>query len=183
MLSLPIRAALFRLFLALAALLAWQAPAQAKVAVTFHSFSGSFLTGRYPHAFVEFDGTLDDTGEVIHTNYGFSAVSAGPQVLAGPVKASIYTEKERYVRSTNHHFTIEVSDATYRRMMAETVAWRDAPGKFYDLDKRNCIHFVGRIAELGGLRVDYPHDLLRHPKAWLNHIAELNPQLHARPIR
>jgi hypothetical protein len=41
---------------------------------------------------------------------------------------------------------------------------------------------VGRLAELAGLEVDYPHDLLRKPKAWLNHIGDLNPQLGARPI-
>jgi hypothetical protein len=182
MLSISFRAVLVRLLLALAALVALQAPAGAHVSVTFHSYSGSFLTGRYPHAFVSFDGTLDDTGEAIHTNYGFSAVTAGPEVLAGPVKASIFTEKDRYVRNANRHFTIEVPDATYRRMVAEMIAWRDAPGKFYDLNHRNCIHFVGAIAVLAGLRVDFPHEMLRKPKAWLNHIGDLNPQLGAHHI-
>jgi hypothetical protein len=172
---------LVRLLLVAAALMASAAPAQAEVKVSFHSFSGSFL-GRYPHAFVVFDGTLDGTGERINENYGFSAKSAGPSVLMGPVEHGIYTEKERYIRTTNRHFTITVSDATYRRMKQEVIAWRDAPGKYYDLDTRNCIHFVGRIAELGGLRVDYPSDMLRKPKAWLNHITQLNPQLGARPV-
>ena len=179
----PINRLLFHFFLALAALVALAVPAEAQVQVSFHSFSGSFLTGRYPHAFVAFDGTLDDTGERVHTNYGFSARSAGPSVLAGPVSHGMYTEKEKYIRSTNNHFTITVSDATYRRMIQEMVAWRDAPGKYYDLDNRNCIHFVGAIARLGGLTVDYPQSMLRHPKEWLNHIAALNPQLGARPIR
>ena len=62
-------------------------------------------------------------------------------------------------------------------------AWRNAPGKYYDLDTRNCIHFVGRIAQLGGLKVDYPKNLLRKPRAWLNHVSELNPQLGAKAIR
>jgi len=174
---------LLRFALAFAALCVSASPAWAQVQVSFHSFSGSFLTGRYPHAFVAFDGTLDDTGEHIHTNYGFSARSAGPSVLAGPVAHGMYTEKEKYVRSTNNHITITVSDATYRRMIQEMAAWRDAPGKYYDLDHRNCIHFVGAIAQIGGLRVDYPAAMIRHPKEWLNHIAELNPQLGARPIR
>jgi len=174
---------LFPFLLPLFALLAWAIPAEAQVQVSFHSFSGSFLTGRYPHAFVAFDGTLDDTGEHVHTNYGFSARSAGPSVLAGPVAHGMYTEKEKYVRSTNNHFTITVSDATYRRMIQEMAAWRDAPGKYYDLDHRNCIHFVGAIAQIAGLKVDYPPAMIRHPKEWLNHIAALNPQLGARPIR
>ena len=42
---------------------------------------------------------------------------------------------------------------------------------------------LGAIAALGGLRVDYPQDMLRKPKAWLNHLTALNPQLGARPIR
>lgn len=172
----------FRLVVALAALLAWAVPAQAEVEVSFHSFNGSFF-GRYPHAFVVFEGTLDDTGEAISENFGFSARSADPSVLMGPVRHGIYTEKPRYIRTTNRHFTITVSDATYRRMKQEVAAWRDAPGKYYDLETRNCIHFVGRIAELAGLSVDFPSNMLRKPKSWLNHVATLNPRLGATPIR
>ena len=176
------RRALSRLILIVAALVAWTVPAHAEVKVHFHSFSGSFF-GRYPHAFVVFEGKLDDTGEVIKENYGFSAKTAGPNVLLGPTAHIVMTEKPKYIRTTNRHFTLTVSDATYRRMKAEVIAWRDAPGKFYDLDERNCIHFVARIAELGGVTVDFPEDLLRKPKEWFNHIAQLNPQLHARIFR
>ena len=172
----------FRLALALAALAAWAVPAHAEVRVSFHSFNGSVFAGRYPHAFVVFEGTLEATGEQINENYGFSAKSASPAVLAGPVEHGIYVEKPRHIRDTNRHFTITVSDATYHRMKQEVAAWRDAPGKYYDLDRRNCIHFVGAIAALGGVRVDYPSDMLRRPKAWLNHIAAINPQLGARQI-
>ena len=173
---------LFRLALTIAALMASAVPAHAEVEVSFHSFNGSFF-GPYPHAFVVFSGTLDDTGAVIDENYGFSARSVGPAVLLGPVAHAINAQKPQYIRTSNRHFTITVSDATYRRMKDEVIAWRDAPGKYYDLDTRNCIHFVGRIAELGGLRVDYPDDMLRKPKAWLNHVTQLNPQLGAHPIR
>lgn len=172
---------LLRTLLAAILLLA-SAAAQAQVSVSFHSFNGS-LFGRYPHAFVVFEGTLDSTGEKVDENYGFSAKSIGPSVLTGPVEHIIYVEKPEYIARTNTHFTIKVSDDTYRRMIAEVAAWRNAPGKFYDLDKRNCIHFVGAIAALAGLKVDYPHKLLRKPKAWLNHIIGLNPQLHASPVK
>lgn len=176
------RLALIRLLLVVGALALWPLPAQAKVQVAFHSFNGSVLWGRYPHTFVAFDGTLDDTGEKVHENYGFSAKSNSPAVFSGPVQHIVMSEKEKYLKSTNTHFTITVSDATYRRMKAEVIAWRDAPGKYYDLETRNCIHFVGRMAQLAGLRVDYPSDMLRTPKAWLNHITALNPQLGAKPI-
>jgi hypothetical protein len=95
----------------------------------------------------------------------------------------MYTEKERYLRSTNKHFTVTVSDTTYHRMMQEMAAWRDAPGKYYELDTRNCIHFVGAIAQLAGLRVDYPSSMIRHPKRWLNHVTTMNPQLGVQPLR
>lgn len=183
MVTTSVRATLFRALLALAAVACWHVPAVAAVQVYFHSFGGSMFGGRYPHAFVVFDGTLDTTGERVYENYGFSARSATPDVLLGPVAHGMYSENDRYIRTTNRHFSITVSDATYRQMKSEVIAWRDAPGKYYDLDKRNCLHFVGRIAELGGLRVDYPTDMLRKPKAWLNHVATLNPQLGAPQIR
>jgi hypothetical protein len=182
MLSSVVRSAVARLLLVAAALMLWHGAAQAAVQVSFHSFSGSVF-GRYPHAFVVFEGTLNETGAPIHENYGFSATSAGPQVLLGPVKHGMYTEKDKYIRTTNRHFTVTVSDATYWRMKQEVAAWRDAPGKYYDLDKRNCIHFVGAIAQIAGLKVDFPESMLRKPKIWLNHIAALNPQLGAKPIK
>ena len=164
------------------ALLALAAPAAAEVRASFHSFNGSVLFGRYPHTFVVFEGTLDETGERIEENFGFSAKTAGPAVLTGPVKHIIMTEKEKWVERTNRHFTIPLSDQQYRAMRREVFAWRDHPGKYYDLDERNCIHFVGRMAQMAGLKVDYPEDMLRRPKAWLNHITGLNPQLGAKQI-
>jgi len=162
-------------------LLAFVAPsAQARVDVHFHSFNGSMFAGRYPHTFVVFDGQIDGTGERIYENYGFSAQRATPAVLRGPVPHIVMTEKEKHIGTTNRHFTLTVSDETYRRLKAEVIAWRDAPGRFYDLNTRNCIHFVGRLAELAGLRVDYPPELLRKPRAWLNHVGQMNPQIVSR---
>ena len=149
--------------------------------MTFHSFDGSVLFGRYPHTFISMEGTLED-GTPVKENYGFSAKSAGPAVLAGPVKHIVMTEKDKYVRSTNRHFTVAVDDAKYHDIRREVFRWRDAPGKYYDLDTRNCIHFVGAIAEMVGVKVDYPEKMLRRPKAWLNHVTAMNPQLGAAQI-
>jgi len=177
------RSALFRFLLIVVAVAGCHGGALASVQVHFHSFNGSMFAGRYPHTFVVFDGTLEGSGERIYENYGFSARSAAPDVLLGPVAHRVYSESDRYIRTTNRHFSLTVSDATYLRMKEEVIAWREAPGKYYDLETRNCIHFVGRIAALGGLSVDYPQDMLRKPKAWLNHVTALNPQLGAQPIR
>lgn len=178
------RALFIRLLMALvaAAGVGWSPAAHAKVSISFHSFNGSVVFGRYPHTFILLHGTEEATGRVVNENYGFTAASVGPAILNGPVKHAVESEPTKYIRSTNRHFTIELSDAEYRRIADEVARWRDAPGKYYDLDTRNCIHFVGRMAELAGLKVTYPKSMLRKPKAWLNHVATLNPQLRARQL-
>jgi hypothetical protein len=178
-----IRFACLRLLLSFLALFAFAQPAWAKVEVEFHSFNGSLFFGRYPHTFVVFKGKLDDTGQTVDENFGFTAKHITPSILSGPVEGEIYVEQPKWIAKTNTHFTVTVDDATYRKMRAEVDFWGHHPGKFYDLDHNNCISFVGKMAEMAGLKVDYPHDLMRKPRAWLNHIAELNPQLHAKAIK
>lgn len=170
---------LLRLFAALLALLA-SSVAMAEVRVTFHSFNGSMPFGRFPHAFVSFDGTLDATGERVKENFGWSAKTISPAVLSGPVYGVILVEKDKWLTQTNRHFTISLTDAQYRTLRAEVERFRTAPGKYYSLESRNCIHFVGRMAELLGLTVEYPANMLRKPRMWLNHIGDLNPQLNAK---
>jgi len=176
------RCTVLRVLLSVLAILAFAQPASAKVEVEFHSFNGSMFFGRYPHTFVVFRGTLDDTGQAIDENFGFTAKHVSPAILAGAVEGEIYVEKPKWIARTNTHFTVTVDDATYRKMRAEVDFWGNHPGKFYDLDHNNCVSFVGKIAEMAGLKVDFPHDLMRKPRAWLNHIAALNPRLHAKAI-
>ena len=173
-------ARLLQLALALTAFF-WAASASAEVRLTFHSFDGSVLFGRYPHTFVSLEGELAD-GTPIKENYGFSAKSASPAVLRGPVEHVILTEKDKWIDRTNQHFTLTIDDSKYWAIRKEVARWRDAPGKFYSLDFRNCIHFVGAIAQLVGVRVTYPEDMLRRPKKWLNHVTARNPQLRAAQI-
>ena len=168
-----------RFFAALLALVS-AAAASAEVRVTFHSFNGSMPFGRFPHAFVAFDGTLEGTGERVHENFGWSAKTISPAVLSGPVYGVILIEKEKWLTKTNRHFTVSLTDEQYRRLRAEVEAFRTAPGRHYSLENRNCIHFVGRMAEILGLKVDYPRELLRKPREWLNRIGTLNPQLKAK---
>lgn len=170
---------LLRLFAALLALVSASA-ALAEVRVTFHSFNGSMPFGRFPHAFVAFDGALDATGERVSENFGWSAKTISPAILSGPVYGVILVEKDKWLTKTNRHFTISLTDAQYHKLRAEVEAFRTHPGKHYSLENRNCIHFVGRMAELLGLKVDYPRDMMRKPRMWLNHIGKLNPQLSAK---
>lgn len=156
-------------------------PALADVQVSFHSFNGSVLWGRYPHTFVVFDGTLDD-GTRVDANYGFSARYSAEAISSGPAEHMIITETDRTIADTNLHFTMTISDRQYRRLLAEVIAWRDYPGDYYDLDSNNCIHFVARLAELVGLEADVPEEYLRRPKAWLNYVTRNNPELGGREI-
>ena len=91
-------------------------------------------------------------------------------------------EKPHYIRSTNRHFSVTLGDAQVRRARALMKRWRDAPGRFYDLDTRSCIHFVGEMAKIAGLKVAYPKDMLRRPKKWLDYIDRLNPGMSADPV-
>ena len=169
-----------RLIVVLALL--WSGPALAEVQIHFHSFNGSVVWGRYPHAFIVLEGTLEATGKPVNENYGFSARKVTPAILSGPVEHMVLAETEKNIKKTNRHFSMTLTDREYERVIALVASWQHAPGRFYDLEKRNCIHFVGEIARLLGLKVDYPGDMLRRPKAWLNHITALNPKLGAKPV-
>lgn len=159
--------------------LGWASPVLAEVKLSFHSFNGSVLVGRYPHAFIVMEGTLEETGKKVSENYGFTAKKVSTAILSGPVEHDVMVEEPKYIARTNRHFTVTISDEQYREIAALVKAWRDAPGKYYDLEKRNCIHFVGEIARIAGIKVTYPQDMLRRPKKWLNYITSLNPRLRA----
>ncbi|AWW73521.1 hypothetical protein CD351_03655 [Erythrobacter sp. KY5] len=175
---------LARAFTHLFALLAfaWSGAALAEVQIHFHSFNGSVLFGRYPHTFIVLDGTVDATGEAVNENYGFTARSVTAAATRDWVEHLVEAEPEKYISRTNRHFSITLTDEQYYAIIREVRRWSMEPGKRYSLSERNCIHFVGEMARVLGLRVEYPEDMLRRPKRWLNHITALNPQLGAEPI-
>jgi hypothetical protein len=164
-------------------LVALPLPAAAQVMLTFHSFTGSYFVGRFPHTFISMAGTLDGNGQRIDENYGYTAKHLSTKILSGNVEGTIMIEKPKYLTSTNRHFTVAISDAQYHAIVAEMVRWRDAPGKAYSLDRHNCVHFVAAIAELVGIKAPVPPAMVRKPKQWLNYVTTLNPQLGAKPIK
>jgi hypothetical protein len=158
------------------------ATAQARVMLVFHSFNGSLFAGRYPHTFVELTGTLDGDGRVIHENYGYTGDGTAMQALAGPMRGTISVETDEYLKTTNVHFAVPITDQQYFAIRQEVERWRSGPESTYSLDTHNCVNFVARMAELVGLKADVPRNLEKKPKAWLNYIIGLNPQLHAKPV-
>ena len=158
-------------------------PAAAQVRLSFHSYNGSMLLGRWPHAFIVLEGTLDADGRRVKENYGYAAVNTDAALFHGNVRGTIFSESDSYVARTNTHFTVPISDAQYHEIEAEVAKWRHDPDKSYGLDSNNCTHFTARIARMIGLVAQVPQELVRKPKAWLNFLTRANPQLGAREVR
>ncbi len=170
-----------RLLLAVALSLAgFATPAAAEVTLSFYSFNGAF-GGRFPHAFVRWQGTTAD-GTPVDGNAGFTARTISPAILLGSVRHTIWVEEPKYMDEANRHFELVIDDATFARVLAEVETWRNLPGDAYNLNRRNCVHFVADMARLVGLNADDPGALKKKPKAYLNHLIELNPQLGATPV-
>lgn len=148
--------------------------ASAEVLATFYSHD---FGDHFPHAFVKLKGTVDSTGEVVDTNYGFTAVSVGPAILMGSVNGMIETKGAKYVASSNPHFTLRLSDAEYAKFMAFVDKWKNLPGKSYSLNKRNCVHFAMEAAALLGLNVNRQSKLFKKPKSFILEMMKLNPGL------
>lgn len=149
-------------------------PARAEVVVSFYSHD---FGDRFPHAFIVMKGKVDATGEVVDSNYGFTAVSVSPAILLGSVKGKVESSKADYIAKSDRQFDVTVDDATYARVLAKVAEWRDREQPSYSLNKRNCVHFVMELAEVVGLKVDRKSKLFKKPKSFLIEVKGLNPQL------
>lgn len=149
-------------------------PARAEVVVSFYSHD---FGDRFPHAFIVMKGTVDATGEVVDSNYGFTAVSVSPAILFGSVKGKVESSEADYIAKSDRQFDVTVDDATYARVLAKVAEWRDREQPSYSLNKRNCVHFVMELAETVGLKVDRNSKLFKKPKSFLVEVKGLNPQL------
>ena len=148
--------------------------ARAEVAATFYSHD---FGDHFPHAFVKLKGTVDATGEVVDTNYGFTAVNLTPAILWGSVKGMIETKEAKYIEDSNAHFTLKLNDEQYQSLIAHVEAWRTKPQKSYNLNKSNCVHFVMEAAALLGLKVNRESKFFKKPKTFLLEVMKLNPEL------
>lgn len=131
----------------------------------------------FPHAFVTVHGTLDATGEQVDAAYGFTAKAISPAILFGSVAGEVLVEPESEAEHSDRHFALTLTDDQYRAAMTIVDEWRHLPQPSYNLNRRNCVHFVGAVAEAVGLRVEYVRNLMKRPRSFLDHVRELNPQL------
>jgi hypothetical protein len=159
--------------IALAALfMSWPATGVAAVRIIFYSKE---LGTTFPHAFVTLDGTLDRTGQRISVDYGFTAKAVTPAILFGRVAGEVISNHgASYIRGSDKHFSLILSDGDYDRLMGVIARWRALPQPSYDLDKRNCVHFVADIAAGLGMQVAVPKKLIKKPRSFLNLVEEAN---------
>lgn len=163
------RRAIALLFAALLAALA--VPASAAVSITFYSKE---LSTSFPHAFVVVEGVLDRGGPRIAEDYGFTAKTISPAILWGKVAGEVITDHTvSYVKGSDRHFTLTLTDAEYDRAMATVERWRSTRQPSYDLDKHNCVHFVAEIAASVGLTAD-TRRFMKKPRSYLETLTEAN---------
>jgi hypothetical protein len=148
--------------------------AKAEVLVTFYSHE---LGQNFPHAFIKLTGTVDSTGEVIDTNYGFTARSTSPAILLGSVSGMIETKNAKYVSKSKPHFSMRLSEAQYQKILEMVTEWRNIPGKSYNLGKRNCVHFTMELAAMLGLNINRQSKFFKKPTSFMLEILRLNPGL------
>ena len=149
---------------------AW--PAQAAVTLTFWSRE---LGNYFPHAFVTLKGGTDD-GEAVDTSYGFTARSIGPSILFGSVKGRIDITNKQYMTRSHALFSVVLTDEQYRAVRRLRDEWDAETGDAtYNMNRRNCVHFVGEVARRAGLMVEEPKRLMKRPTSFTRSLAALNP--------
>jgi hypothetical protein len=154
-------------------------PASAAVEIAF--YSRELGGNNFPHAFVVMRGTVDATGEQVDTALGFTARTLTPALLWGSVAGAVEEEDDSEIRHSRRQFSLVLSDAQYQAVTAVVAAWRDRAQPSYNINRRNCVHFVGEVAQAAGLRVEYVQRLMRRPRSFLLHVRDLNPQLAPEP--
>jgi hypothetical protein len=146
-------------------------PASAAVELTFYSKE---LGASFPHAFVTMHGSLDRSGQKVDGDFGFSAKTVSPAILFGPVTGEVILDHgAAYIRGSDKHFSVLLDDPDYDRVAAAIETWRKLTQPSYDLNKRNCVHFVADIARTLGMTVDTTR-LMKKPRSFLEAMTAAN---------
>jgi hypothetical protein len=161
-------------FLFFVAMLLWPAAAPAKVTLTFYSRE---LGVYFPHAFVRVTGATDaEPDKQLDSNYGFTAKAVTPAILVGSVAGEMKPANPTYVRRSDSHFSMVLSDEQYGQVLAVVNKWTNLPQPSYDLHHANCVFFVGDVARALGLKVDDSQlKLMSRPRSYIINLIRLNP--------
>lgn len=157
-----------RLVRFLAVLILWLGvalPAHAAVTMTFwsHEFGNSF-----PHAFITLRGVPDAGGTPVDADYGFTAKTISPAILFGTVPGRVEPSPKTYIGKSDAQFAVTLTDVQYNAVLALIAAWSEKAGDArYNLNNRNCVHFVREAARVAGLTgIDQP-GLMKKPRSYL----------------
>lgn len=167
-----------RILLFLLALLG-AAPASAAVEIAFYSHEMTMKGEKileFPHAFITLRGRPDRGGRDVDSNHGFTASRISPAILLGPVKGTMVSAPRSYVRKSRRHTVLRLSDRQFDAVRAAYRRWAAVGGKSYDLDRRNCVHFVAEVARAAGLAIPTDNSLMKKPGAFLDALAARNPR-------
>jgi hypothetical protein len=152
--------------------LLWPAESHAAVTISFYSRD---LGVYYPHAFILLKGALDETGEPVEANFGWTSTAASIVIAGSRHVPGVVTHSDAsYVAKSIEDFSFTLTDAEYRTVMARVQYWRDLPQPSYSLNGANCVDFVADIARTLGLRADPQPGLMLKPKSFLRRVRDLN---------
>jgi hypothetical protein len=159
---------LIRPLAALAAFLSMgfgSAGAWAAVEISF--YSRELGGNNFPHAFVTLKGTRDRDGLVVDQALGFTAKAVTPAILLGSVGGKVAVEPPGYIAKSDRQFGVVLSDAQFDSVMEAVDRWRHKAQPSYNLNRANCVHFVGEVARAAGLSVDLAGKLMKKPRSFL----------------
>lgn len=162
-----------RISLLLAALFFLLASAPAAAAVRLSFYSKEWGTS-FPHAFIRLEGTVDATGEVVDTNFGFTAKTVSPAILLGSVAGEVVNSEPGYVAKSDRHFSFTLSDAEYATVLGAVERWRNLKQPSYSLNRRNCVFFIADMAAVLGMKADTPKELMKKPRSYIQSLLRAN---------
>lgn len=161
-----------RLLLTLLLAIGMGQPAQAAITMTFWSHE---LGNEFPHAFFALRGVPDAGGAPVDVNYGFTAKSLTPAILFGTVQGRLDLATPSYMRRSDVQFSLVLTDAQYAAVLALVREWGKTGDTRYNLNRRNCVHFVQEAARRAGLSGTAQPALMKKPRSYLRAVAAANP--------
>lgn len=147
--------------------------AHADVELTFYSHDYS---SEFPHTFIQARGTLEN-GIIINEDFGFTSKHISPRILMGSVEGIIKAPPADYKAGSDPQFKIVVSDSVYQLIVKHRIEWQSGKKRNYNLNNRNCVHYVAEVLKLTGLIINSNSSNLKKPKSFLHEVLSLNPDL------
>ena len=145
--------------------------AHAAVTITFWSQE---FGSNFPHAFFTVSGTPNAGGAPVDASYGFTAKAVTPAILMGTVPGRIDRPTPGYIDNSNAHFSTVLTDVQYAQVLKLVDEWGEQGDHRYNLNRRNCVHFVAEAARRSGLIVVEEKRLMKKPRSFTQSIAQMN---------